>query len=208
MVTSKGVDRAKKALLWLMIIGLIPTLFLICGCGNSEDSDKRTGNDTEPVVESGDIFGEGDGRDGEDAPDHEGDSVPQEDDGDIEPPREGQDGTGTIPEVYREVPTGEQLGAPVYQGATYLPYSGGSATGAGPEGEMSVTYAEFTSSDAFDEVVEFYESSLGQPQHKDASMQEAMWMKKNRDGSFTIVSVRNGDSGLVIAIGRTTGDIE
>ena len=208
----------RKGLVWFLILGLVVSLFFIAGCGKDESSKETPEGESGVVQENGEATIEGgdateDGE-GEAAPDSGGNEAPSDgggeeaapDSGGNEAPSDGGEGD-IIPDITREVPTEEQLGAPIYPGAAYVPDSGGSATSTGPEGEMSVTYAEFTTNDSFDKVVAFYEGKLGRPQQKETATQQAVWMMNNADGTITLVSVSKEGGGLVIAIGRTTGDM-
>jgi hypothetical protein len=206
----------RKVLVWFLVLGLVVSLSFLAGCGDNDKGEETGENNPEAVQEDSEMAGEAEegeavaeegeeggeeanpgGGEGETAPDNSGSEVPSEDE--IEE---------IIPDISRDIPTEEQLGAPIYPGAAYVPESGGSMTGTGPEGELSVYYAEFTTGDSFDKVAAFYEGRLGKPQQKDATVQQAVWMLNNADGTITVVGVNRTASGLIIGIGRTTGDMD
>ena len=218
---QKGVMQVRRALVWFLILGLIVSLFLVIGCGGDEADEVKPTGESEITQENGEVpggeegevnTGEGDEETGsesaagENANDGGGGEAPAESDGNAPPP-EGQEGTDIIPDISTDMPTEEQLGAPIYPGAAYVPGSGGSATATGPEGELAVYYAEFTTNDSFDKVAAFYEGRLGPPQQKEASTPQAVWMVNNGDGTITVVAVSRANGGLEIAVGRTTGDL-
>ncbi len=221
---QKGVRQVRRALVWFLILGLIVSLVLVAGCGKDEANEKKTAGESEITQENGEaeaeVNAEGEAgpneAEGENASEDGGGEAPA-DDGSGEVPADGSggiappdipEGTEVIPDISRDMPTEEQLGAPFYPGAAYVTDSGGTATSTGPDGEISVSYAEFTTADSFDKVVAFYEGSLGPPQLKEASVPRAMWVVDNGDGSMTMVTVEPDSGGLKITLGRTTGDLE
>jgi hypothetical protein len=212
---QKGVRQVRRALVWFLILGLIMSLLFIAGCGKDETSEEKPSGESEVTqeneeakvnTEKGEEETASDNAEGESVPDGSGNEAPADDGGNVAPP-DVPEGEDIIPDISRDIPTEEQLGAPIYPGAAYVPDSGGSATSTGPEGEISVTYAEFTTNDSFDKVVAFYEGRLGPPQQKAASIQQAVWMVNNSDGTITMVAVNPANGGLMIAMGRTTGDL-
>lgn len=130
----------------------------------------------------------------------EGDIEATEDNGEFS--IEGDEGSVTY-EGSDKPPTEQQLGAPVYPDADYVPGSGGTATATGPEGEASTTTGEFRTTDSFDDVVSFYQDELGRPLYIDTSMEEASWMADMGDGSLTAVNVTVDGNEVVIIIVRT-----
>jgi len=105
-----------------------------------------------------------------------------------------------------KAPSEDDLGAPVYPDAEYVPGSGGVVTGSGPEGKFTTAGAEFTTSDDFDEVVEFYNDEMGDPLIVDETTMEATWMKEMSDGSVVTVTVTDEGGEVLIYIGRLGGE--
>jgi hypothetical protein len=166
----------KKALIFLMLLGLAAGLLAVTGCGSNDQTNKTPAGETR--VEE----------------DKDGGKVTyQTEEGDV------------TYDVSDRPPTEEELGAPIYPGADYVPGSGGVVKSSGPEGEFSTAGAEFKTEDGYEDVVGYYSDKLGAPMYEDASTKEATWMINLAEESFTVVTVSVEDGGVVISIGRMAG---
>jgi len=166
----------KKALILLMLLGLVVSLVAIAGCG-----DKKTTIKTP----EGDVTVEEDG----------GEVTYETDEGDV------------TYDVSDDAPTEDELGAPIYPDADYVPGSGGTSTATGPEGDFMAAGAEFTTSDSYDDVLSFYKDELGEPMIEDSAMKETSWMMEEGDGSIVTVTVTDEGGEVLIYIGRMGGNL-
>lgn len=131
-----------------------------------------------------------------------GDVTVEEDGGEIT--YETEEGDVTY-DVSDEAPSEDDLGAPIYSDAEYVPGSGGVVSGSSEEGEFTTAGAEFTTSDSFDDVVEFYTDELGEPLLMDETTMEATWMTDLSDDSVVTVTVTDEGGEVLIYIGRLGG---
>ena len=105
-----------------------------------------------------------------------------------------------------EVPSEEELGAPVYPGAEFNEKGSGSVTGSSAEGKYSSLVAEFAAKDDFDKVFSWYKGRLGEPLYVDGAAREANWSKV--EGSRIIsVSIQGEDGGVKIIISSTSAPL-
>ncbi len=110
--------------------------------------------------------------------------------------------------VYRqttEAPTEEELGAPIYPDAEYVPGSGVTATGAGEGQKISTAAAEFRTEDDFDEVLAWYEGKLGKADIETSEPRAAMWGKYEDTGGVT-VRIEEQEGEVVIYIEKYTNE--
>lgn len=110
--------------------------------------------------------------------------------------------------VYRsstEAPTEEELGAPIYPDAEYVPGSGGTVTGTGEGQRVSTASAEFRTGDDFDEVVAWYEDKLGPADLETTEPLAAMWNKYDESGGIT-VRVEEQEGEVAITISRISSE--
>ena len=133
-----------------------------------------------------------------------GDVTVEEDGGEIT--FEGEDGDVSY-EFTDEAPSEAQLGAPIYPDAEYVPGSGGTVSGSSEEGDFATAGAEFTTSDSFEDVLDFYAGELGEPTYQDTTMGEATWMIDMDEESFTVVTISEEGGEVLITIGRMSGDM-
>ena len=166
----------KKALVLLMLMGLVLSLVVVAGCGGDKETVSTPYGDVTVDEDSGDVTYE-------------------TDEGDV------------TYDVSDEAPSEDELGAPIYPDAEYVPGSGGTASASGPEGEFTTAGAEFTTGDSYADVVEFYTDELGDPLIEDATAMEATWMMDLDDGSVVTVTVTDEGGDVLIYIGRLGGDI-
>jgi len=167
----------KKALILLMLLGLVVSLVAIAGCGDKKTTIKTP--EGEVTVE------EGGG----------GEVTYETDEGDV------------TYNVNDEAPSEDELGAPIYPDAEYVPGSGGTSTATGPEGDFIAAGAEFTTSDSYDDVLSFYKDELGEPMIEDSAMKETSWMIEKSDGSIVTVTVTDEGGEVRIYIGRMGGSL-
>jgi hypothetical protein len=104
-----------------------------------------------------------------------------------------------------EAPSEEDLGAPIYPDAEYVPGSGGVVSASGGEGDFTTAGGEFTTSDSFADVVDFYNGELGEPLITDPTTNETTWMLDLDDGSVVTVTVTDEGGDVLIYIGRLGG---
>ncbi|MDD3717201.1 MAG: hypothetical protein PHP28_00880 [Actinomycetota bacterium] len=104
-----------------------------------------------------------------------------------------------------EAPSEEDLGAPIYPDAEYVEGSGGVVSGSSEEGEFTTAGAEFTTSDSFADVVDFYTDELGDPFIVDDATKEASWIVDLSDESVITVTVSDEGTEVLIYIGRLGG---
>lgn len=133
-----------------------------------------------------------------------GDVTVEEDGGQVT--YESEEGDVTY-DVSDKPPTEAELGAPIYPDAEYVPGSGGTVTGSSEEGEFATAGAEFTTTDSFEDVLDFYTAELGEPLYQDPTTGEASWMLDMGETSFTVVTISDEGSQVSISIGRMAGDM-
>ena len=131
-----------------------------------------------------------------------GDVTVQEDGGEIT--YETEEGDVSY-EYSEEAPSEADLGAPIYPDSEYVPDSGGVVKTTGPEGEYTTAGAEFTTSDDYQDVVDFYTGELGTPLIEDETTREATWMSDLSDASVVTVTVTDEGGEVLIYIGRLGG---
>ena len=163
----------KKALVLLMLLGLVVGLVFAAGCGD----DKKT-IDTP--------FGE-----------------VTEEDGEIT--YESEEGDVTYDYSEDEAPSEDDLGVSVYPDAEFVPGTGVVVRSSGTNGEVSVSGAQFTTQDDFEDVVDFYTDELGEPFMVEETTTEATWISNLSDESIVTVTVTDGGSEVSINIGRLGG---
>ena len=165
----------KKALIMILLMGLVVSLIAVTGCGEKKTTIKTP--EGEVTVEEG-----GGGK-----------YTYETDEGEV------------TYDVSEGAPSEEELGAPIYPGAEYVEGSGGSVTGTGAEGGFATAGAEFKTDDSYDKVVSFYQKELGPPTYQDASLKQATWMVNATEESFTVVTVSVEEGEVTISIGRMAG---
>jgi len=131
-----------------------------------------------------------------------GEVTVEEEDGEVT--YETDDGDVTY-DYSDKAPSEDDLGAPIYPDADYVPGSGGVVSSSGPEGEFTTAGAEFTTSDDFADIVEFYTDELGEPLFVDETAMEATWMMDLSDDSVVTVTVTDEGGEVLIYIGRLGG---
>ena len=121
----------------------------------------------------------------------------------------GEDGDSTYEWSDKE-PTEAELGVAIYPGAKYVEGSGGSGSVSSAEGVAAVVGAEFTTTDSFTKVVEWYTGKLGAPVM--STSDEASWMAgvdmmnpSAEIGEFSTVAVTQENGKVKIAISRMGG---
>jgi len=133
-----------------------------------------------------------------------GDVTVEEDGGEVT--YETDEGDVTY-DVSDEAPSEAELGAPIYPDAEYVPGSGGTMSASGEEGEITTAGAEFTTSDSFEDVLDFYTGELGEPLYMDTTAGEASWMLDMGEDSFVVVNIEDTGGEVSISIGRMAGDM-
>jgi len=165
----------KKVIVILMLLGLVAGLLTVTGCGDKEETTVKT-----PF---GDVTVEEDG----------GEVTYETDEGDV------------TYDVSDEPPSEAELGAPIYPDAEYVPGSGGTATVTGEEGEFMQAGAEFTTSDSFEDVLDFYTDELGEPFFQDPTTGETTWMFDVGEDSATVVTISEDGGEVLISIYTMAG---
>jgi hypothetical protein len=173
---QEGGRQLKKAIVILMLLGLVAGLLAITvtGCGDDKSTVKTP---------YGDVTVEEDG----------GQVTYQTEEGDVSY------------DVSDKPPTEAELGAPIYPDAEYVPGSGGTVSATGAEGEFTTAGAEFTTSDSIADVLDFYIGELGEPSFQDPTTGEASWMLDMGEESFTVVTITDEGGEVSITIGRMAG---
>lgn len=110
-------------------------------------------------------------------------------------------------QVSQDAPPEEMLGVPVYPGASYVPGSGGSVKGSGPEGNFSTVGGEFRSADTFEAVFNWYRERLGDPAMYNPQQPLATWNRTEGD-RMVVVGLRVEGGETVILIYSLQGDTE
>ena len=191
-----------KVLACLIVLLLMATwLAFVPGCGGKKERDgtvevseteETPGREGEGVAPSS-----GEGAGGEDV------DVPAD-----EAAGEEKVGEGEVSyQVYREAPSEEELGAPLYPGAAYVPESGGSVSGVAPEGEFTTVGGEFRTQDPFRVVLAWYRERLGEPLFLEESQSTATWSMRE-GGKMVLVGLRGEASGTTISIYNLQGSEE
>jgi hypothetical protein len=163
--------QVRKALILLMMLGLIAGLVALSGCGSDKTTVKLPSGEEYSVEEDG-----------------SGSYSVETGEGDYQY------------DVTDEAPSEAELGVPIYPGADYVPGSGGTFSGTGPEGESALASAQFTTKDSYDEVVAFYTGELGAPLFEDASLEEASWVLGTDQSRATSLTVTNEGGQILIYI--------
>ncbi|OFW57673.1 MAG: hypothetical protein A2W01_04055 [Candidatus Solincola sediminis] len=161
----------KKGLTLLVLLALMVFLFATVGCG-----EKKTTTSTP-----------------------EGDVTVSEDDDSGSETVTGDDGDTTY-KADDKAPSEDDLGSPIYPGAKYVEGSGGTVTTA-TDGETStMSSGEFTTTDSYAKVVEWYIGKLGTPYVADNV--DAIWMPDGSHGGYdaSTVQVTAGDGKVTITI--------
>lgn len=117
----------------------------------------------------------------------------------------GDDGESTYEVGEEKVPSEEELGAPVYPGAEYVPGSGIPLKKSSAEGDVSIITAEFSAAVAAQKVINWYSGKLGNPSLIDESTGETAWVFKNEAGEVIDVTVKSQEGATRITIARVTG---
>ncbi|MBC7247821.1 MAG: hypothetical protein H5T73_08585 [Actinobacteria bacterium] len=191
-----------KVIVCLLVLFLMATwLAFIPGCGGKKEQDgtvedaaleETPGEGGEEVAPSSGEGAEGEGVD-----------VPAD-----EAAGEGQVGEGEVSyQVYQEAPSEDELGAPIYPGAAYVPESGGSVSGVAPEGEFTTVGGEFRTQDPFGLVLAWYRERLGEPLFLEESQSTATWSRRE-GGNMVLVGLRGEASGTTISIYNLQGSEE
>lgn len=158
----------------VLCLGLISLLVFMAGCGKKESSIKTPEGEIS-VEESG-----------------EGKVTFKSEEGE------------TTYEASEKAPTEEELGAPIYPGAEYVPGTGGTVKGTNEGETITTTGGQFATDDDFDKVISWYKSKLGAPVYESTSPKEASWMKSS-DQDIVTVSVNEEDGKTTITIARLSG---
>ena len=180
----------KKVLVLLLLICLAAAVFVAAGCGGDEaeeQADGATGEEGTVQLPEGEISIE--------------DTEKTDEGGKVTV--EGEGGEGATIEYSQEVPSEEELGAPVYPNATYEPESGVSTDVTTEEGEFSATGAEFNTTDDYDNVVRWYRDRLGESSFSEPG--ETVWMLGDAEKEMVMVSVADEGDRVVIVIARISG---
>lgn len=161
----------KKGLTLLVLLALTVSLLATVGCG-----EKKTTVSTP-----------------------EGKMTVSEDDGSGSVTITGDDGEMTY-SADDKAPTEDELGAPIYPGAKYVQGSGGTLTTT-TDGETStMSSGEFTTTDSYVKVVEWYTGKLGTPFASDS--EDSIWMPggSHEEYDATTVQVTAEDGKVTITI--------
>lgn len=118
---------------------------------------------------------------------------------------EGGEGGDATLETSETVPTEQDLGVPIYPGSEYVPGSGQALKASRGEGQLFLTGAEFTTSDAFEQVTAFYEEKLKQPPSQ-AEGTVADWIFKDEAGQIYLVTVEAIEGKVKITIIKTSSE--
>jgi len=180
----------KRALMLFMLLGLVVGLLAITGCGGK----KTTIETPEGEITVGQEGGEATYETGE------GQVTVKEGEGESTV----ANGEGAITSSDKP-PTEEQLGAPIYPDAGYVPGSGGTASATGAEGQFTTAGGEWTTKDAYDKVVSWYKGKLGNPTYEETSTKKTTWMISEGEESFSVVTVSVENGEVKISIGRMAG---
>jgi len=162
----------KKGLTLLALLVLMASLFATVGCGENKTTTSSP----------------------------EGDVTVSEDDDSGSETVTGDDGDTTY-KADDKAPSEDELGAPIYPGAEYVEGSGGTLTTT-TDGETStMSSGEFTTTDSYDKVVEWYTDKLGTPYVADSV--DTIWMpdgsRQGYDASTVQVTAGDGKVTIIIA---------
>jgi hypothetical protein len=116
----------------------------------------------------------------------------------------GEDGESTYEVGEERVPSEEELGAPIYPGAEYVPGTGIPLKKSSAEGEVSIITAEYSTSVTAQKVVNWYTGKLGKPSLIDESTGETAWIYKNDAGDVIDVTVKSKEGAVIITIAKMT----
>jgi hypothetical protein len=169
----------RKALLVLAVLALLAGLLVSAGCGNDNQ-----------VIES------------------EGKKITVEETGEGGEPGkvtvEGEEGEADI-EVSEQVPTEEDLGVPIYPGAAYIPGSGVAARTTSGESEFILTGAEFTTTDDYRNVTDFYRAALKlDPAEESETVTD--WLYQDETGQLVLITIEIVEGNVKISIKKASGD--
>ena len=160
----------KKALVLVLALALVVAIVIVAGCS----SDDKTTVET-PV----------------------GDVTVEEENGSVT--IETEEGEFTAESGEGE-PTEAELGAPIYPDAEYVEGSGYSGTISDETGSFSSAGGEWTTSDSYDDVVDYYTDELGAPM---SDIDGATWVLGDPTGDDVIsVVVEESGGEVLITIGR------
>lgn len=164
----------RRFMLIILCLGLTASLVALSGCGKKETTVKTP--EGEVTVEEG----------------GEGKVTVRTEEGE------------TTYETTGEAPSEEELGAPIYPEAEYVPGSGGTAKGT-QEGQV-YAYAggTFKTGDDFEKVLAWYKGKLGEPMYESTSPKEASWIMGEEKDVVT-VSISEEDGETTINIVRMSG---
>jgi len=184
----------------LALFLLAASLVAVSGCGGDKEAADTAEDSTGEVVagtEGGEVAAN---------PEEAAEESVDASQGDV--PEEAQVGEGEVSyQIYHEAPSEGELGAPVYPGASYVPSSGGSVTGTGPEGDYTTVGGEFHTGDGFQQVLAWYRERLGEPLLVEASQSTATWSRREGD-RMVVVGLRGEASGTTISIYNLQGSEE
>jgi hypothetical protein len=174
-------ERLKKVLALLLLVILAASLSVAAGCGN----DKKT-----VETEEGKITVEETGEEGQ------GGTITFE----------GDKGQTTVEVGEEKIPTEEELGAPIYEGAEYVTGSGVASNINAGEGQVAVTAAEYTTKDGIKKVVDWYKGKMGDPMIN--TPEETTWLSRDESGQITSVSVKVEEGAVKITIEKVSGNLD
>ena len=117
---------------------------------------------------------------------------------------EGEGGESSI-ETSEQIPTEENLGAPIYPGAEYVAGSGITSRTTSGEKELLVSGAEFTTGDAYIDVANWYVQKL-EMQPAVAGSDAAEWLYQNEAGKVIYITVAAEEGTVRITIRNYSGD--
>ncbi len=166
----------KKVMALLVPLVLAAAVFSAVGCGDKDSGEKG------PTVST------------------PGGKVTVSEDGDNGAVTVTGDGGSTKYKVDEGVPTEGELGAPIYPGAKYVQGSGGTVTTTAEGKTSTISGGEFTTTDDYGKVVEWYTGKLGAPFATDS--ESSIWMPSGSQGGYhaSTVQVTAGDGVVTISI--------
>jgi hypothetical protein len=192
----------KRIYVFILVLLCVATFALLAGCGKDGDAVSVNAESGDAAAENGEEQVEVIEEDGKKITVEES----QEEGGTDKVTLEGEGGEQSTIEVQDQAPSEEALGAPIYPGSQFTEDSGVSGTTTSGDKQVSVTGAEFTTTDAITKVVEWYKGKLGEPMT--SAPETATWMYQGQDGSIVTVIVELFEDRVKITIAKVSGDID